>query len=362
MKRNLLIKLVLLASMLLAMLVLVSCVVYDHFGGYHGQEICPENVENGSQGLVYRYGFSWYPGYHVTGIGECTDSDIIIPEKINGIPVTAICDNAFQDCASITSVTIPNSVESIGNCAFLRCESLASVTIGNSVTRIESHAFEDCKSLTSITIPDSVTVINPWAFRNCTSLSNISIPNSLTFLGGATFDGCNLLQYSQYDNAYYIGNKKNPYLVLLSVIDRDITSCEIHNDTKVIYDGAFYGCASLSALNIPDSVVHIGGDAFFGCAKLKTISIPSGVSGIFSGLFEDCKSLEVVTLPQSIRDLYWDGFLNCESLSTINFEGTVEQWKLIRKLCEWDNNIGSYTIYCTDGTISKDGTVTYYKK
>ncbi len=89
--------------------------------------------------------------YIVSGIGSATDTDIIIPSKYNGLPVTSIGSSAFYNCKSLTSVTIPDSVTSIGNDAFSSCTNLTSVTIGDSVTSIGDWAFYDCISLTSIT-------------------------------------------------------------------------------------------------------------------------------------------------------------------------------------------------------------------
>ena len=88
-----------------------------------------------------------------------------------------ICDKAFYYCSGLTSVTIPNSVTSIGDRAFSACGSLTSVTIPNSVTRIGDDAFRNCSGLTSVTILNSVTSIGDWAFDNCSSLQSIIIPS-----------------------------------------------------------------------------------------------------------------------------------------------------------------------------------------
>jgi hypothetical protein len=88
------------------------------------------------------------------------------------------------------SVTIGNSVTSIGNEAFLDCTGLSSITIPNSVTSIGDGAFEGCTGLISITIPNSVTSIGGWAFYGCTGLSSVTIPNSVTNIDWGTFSGC----------------------------------------------------------------------------------------------------------------------------------------------------------------------------
>lgn len=93
----------------------------------------------------------------------------------------------------ITSITIPDSVTSIGNYAFTKCNKLTSINIPNSVTSIGQGAFQYCTGLTSITIPDSVTSINVSILQNCTGLTNITIPNSVTYIGNIAFSNCTSL-------------------------------------------------------------------------------------------------------------------------------------------------------------------------
>jgi hypothetical protein len=107
-----------------------------------------------------------------------------------GNSVTSIGQSAFSSCSSLISVTIPNSVTSIGNYAFRYCTGLTSVTIPNSVTSIGEYAFGSCTGLTSVTIPNSVTSIGEWAFEDCTGLTSVTIPNSVTSIGDGAFVYC----------------------------------------------------------------------------------------------------------------------------------------------------------------------------
>ena len=130
----------------------------------------------------------------VTTIGyeafwDCSSlTSVTIPDS-----VTTIGGYAFSNCYSLTSVTIPDSVTEIGYDAFESCSSLTSVTIGDSVTTIGMYAFRDCHSLTSVTIPDSVTTIEEWAFRSCSNLTSVTISDSVTTIGNYAFIYCSRL-------------------------------------------------------------------------------------------------------------------------------------------------------------------------
>ena len=111
-----------------------------------------------------------------------------------GNSVTSIGSNAFSGCSGLTSITIPDSVTSIGEYALLGCSSLTSVTIPDNVTSIGSNAFSGCSGLTSITIPDSVTSIGEYAFSGCSSLTSVTIGNSVTSIIDEAFQNCNKLK------------------------------------------------------------------------------------------------------------------------------------------------------------------------
>ena len=153
-----------------------------------------------------------------------------------------ITDDAFEDCSGLTSITIPNSVTSIGNGVFYNCTGLTSVTIGNSVTRIGNLAFTRCSSLTSVTIPNSVTSIGHTAFSGCSSLASATITNSITSIEESVFLGCSSL-----------------------------TSVTIPNGVTSIGYGSFAGCTGLTSITIPNRVTSISGEAFAGCSNLKEV-------------------------------------------------------------------------------------------
>ena len=134
----------------------------------------------------------------ITRCDEATEGEVVIPDEIEGLPVTSIGGSAFSACGGLTSITIPDSVTSIGDGAFAGCLNLNSVTILDSVTSIGEGAFMVCPRLTSINIPDSVTSIGGGAFFDCSSLTSITVDSrneSYKSVDGVVFskDGSQLL-------------------------------------------------------------------------------------------------------------------------------------------------------------------------
>ena len=229
---------------------------------------------------------------------ERTATAVTIPSEVtrNGTSysVTSIGNEAFEYCASLTSVTIPESVTSIGQYAFYGCSSLTSVTIPNSVTSIGNDAFEYCESLTSVTIPNSVTSIGNEAFKYCRSLKSVTIPNSVTSIGDEAFYDCSSL-----------------------------TSVTIPESVTSIGDEAFYNCSSLTSVTIPNSVTSIGEIAFSNCRSLTSVTIPNSVTSIGERAFECCRSLTSVTIPNSVTSIGQGAFWFCRSLASVTIPNSV---------------------------------------
>lgn len=220
-------------------------------------------LDNYSKGLAYTLNEDG-ESYSVTGLGTCTNTNLIIPASYEGKPVTSIGNEAFKNCKSLTSATIPRSVTSIGDNAFRYCNSLTNVDIPDSVTSIGENAFDTCKSLMSITIPNSVTSMGWYVFSACKSLTSVVIPDSMTSIVRGAFAGC--------DN-------------LISVtIPRSVTS---------IGPYAFNNCKGLMNVDIPDSVTSIEDSAFMLCKSLTSVEIPDSVTSIGSSAFFDCESLTI---------------------------------------------------------------------
>ena len=123
-----------------------------------------------------------------------SDTSITLPSvDIDGAPIQAVNDDAFQGNTSLTSVTIPSSITSIGARAFAGCSSLTSVTIPDSVVRLGSGVFSNCSSLTDITLPSGLAAIEQSSFFYCEKLTSIAIPSGVPSIGSSAFWGCSSL-------------------------------------------------------------------------------------------------------------------------------------------------------------------------
>ena len=223
-----------------------SDVYYYNYTTPSGDLTIPDTVING--GIRYAVkSINYCAFYYCSGL-----TSITIPNSVTSIDdrafkycygmtevtipdsVTEIGIGAFSNCESLTAVNIPNSVTNIENDAFYGCSSLISVSLSQSITSIVDNTFNGCSSLKSIDIPETVNSIGGGAFLNCSNLETIYIPNSITYIGYDAFAGCNNLQYNEYDNAYYLGNDKNPFLYLIKAKSKNIIACEINNNCKYI--------------------------------------------------------------------------------------------------------------------------------
>ncbi len=224
----------------------------------------------------------------ITGCDLYASGELVIPDTIEGYPVTAIGSFAFEWCTYLKSVTIPDSVTTIGEGAFYYCTSLEAVTIPNSVITIGEWTFYHCTSLEAVTIPNSVTTIGSFAFEWCTSLTSVTIPDSVTTIEDYAFYMC-----------------------------ESLTSVTIPDSVTIIGKRAFYRCESLTSVTIPDSVTIIGEWAFYNCTSLTSVTIPDSVTTIGESAFYCCDSLISVSIPDSVTTIGKNAFFACDSLSCI---------------------------------------------
>lgn len=199
--------------------------------------------------------------YSVTD-GKATITDysgaasvLSIPSSIGGYTVTAIGDDAFAYCTSLTQVTIPSTVTYIGNSAFYECRNIHTLTLSSALETIDDWAFYFCSSLYSVLLPTKLTYLGDYAFKNCGTLHSVTIRSDLTYLG----------------------------------------------------DQAFYSCLNLTDIAIPGTVKQIGSQVFNNCRNLAEVTLGDGVEGIGYYAFANT-ALKKMIIPASVTYISQDAF------------------------------------------------------
>ena len=316
--------------------------------------------------------------YNVTGLGEYSFSGIsyspdhqkdytlrsfcnqiqsvTIPES-----VTSIGKSAFQHCSKLDSLTIKGVATSIGACAFASCTSLTSLSlVGNfqtigeqafaycgmtslttdaDITSIGEYAFSHCTSLTSLSLTGSVQTIGYQAFACCTSLTSLSLTGDIQKIGDYAFGYCSSLYTATLSkNLTSIGTYAFEYCTSLNsieipgkvteigdyaFIDAGLTSVTIDEGVKSTGAYMFYKCGNLTTVTLPESLTTIADGSFAFCSNLDHVKIPARVTCIGDGAFSNCTSLSDITLQDGVKTIGADAFFYCQALTSITLPGSV---------------------------------------
>jgi len=299
-------------------------------------------------------------GIDLVAFADCISlKNFTLPESLKYIG-----QSAFNGCTAIKALNFPASVETIGYRAFYGCTGLEEITFGRGLREIGIEAFKNCSSISSIALPDGLEKLSDEAFCACTALTSVSIPDSITYFGYSVFTNCKNLTKTEEAGAYYIGNEKNPYLILLEAVAKDIPACDVAETTKFIASGAFYECKSLRNVTLPDGLLSVGNSAFFGCVLLEGITLPEGLTYIGSQAFHSCAALPSITIPDSVTHLgdrafhsckalreatvgagvtEFQGYLfdNCPKLTSVTFSDP-EGWYSTSDYTSWENRIDGW--------------------
>lgn len=218
-------------------------------------------------------GFAGYWEYEADEKGTITiteytgpETEVIVPDKIDGLPVVAITGTTFAYNSKMTSVTLPAAI-----------------------TEIPMNAFRNCTALKTVTLDSGVTAIGEYAFADCSSLRGIQLPDSLTFIGEGAFFNAQLMTLTLPAKVSYIG------------------------------DMAFYNCR-FSSVEIPDGITEIGMSTFENCWNLSQVTIPDSVTAICYYAFLGC-AIEELTIPASVKNIQPDAFADNGALETLIFQG-----------------------------------------
>lgn len=253
---------------------------------------------------------------------ELTFDTLIIQDN-----VTRIGENAFSNRTNLKSVTIPDSVKSIGTSAFWECENLnvyisslsawcektfdswiggtynlylnnelvTDLVIPNGIASINAFSFNNCGSLTSVTIPDGVTSIGVCAFDDCEGLKRVMIPGSVTSIGRMAFCWC-----------------------------RSLTDVTISEGVTMIGGAAFAHCNNLTSIVIPDSVKSMGEEAFEECNSLASVTLSKGLTEIAHHAFTET-GLTSVIIPEGVTEIGWEAFGFCHGLTNVTLPTSLKK-------------------------------------
>ena len=339
----------------------------------------PIVTETGSTGLKYILN-NGGNSYLVNGIGSCTDTELVIPETHDGLPVTRIGIDAFAGNERITSVLIPESVTGIGSGAFKGCINLRSVSLSNQTLDIGSGAFQDCTSLSYVSLPSTLSVLSNSLFSGCTNLRSIALPAALTSIGNYTFYGCkslstltlpeglksigsqafracaSLRSITIPENVTYIGGSAFSDSAV-SKVTYNAINCTPDGwieDEGMTYYTVFYGCP-LATVTIGAKVQSIPDGLFFdaGSFVFQTISIPENVQTIGALAFRACETLSSVTISNGLMTIEEYAFDGCVSLKTVNYTGTKEEWNAI-SVSDNNTSLVYANILCSDGQLRSE--------
>ncbi len=228
----------------------------------------------GTDGLAFEEDFD---SVIVTGLGTCAVTDIVIPSHVNGKPVVAIDEEAFEE-TNVTSVVIPWTVKKVDEDAFAGCESLVSAEFSEGLEYVSEGAFFGCMSLKKIELPASLYSVGHAAFRGCASLESVSLKGS-----------------------------------------------------TIIWSNAFTDCISMKTFEMTNAGGYgydVSDTAFQGCTALETVRFAEGLGVIGGWNFSDDKALKTIYLPKSLTRVKACAFLR-SGLEKVFYAGSEDEWKQI---------------------------------
>lgn len=326
-------------------------------------------------------------GFSNTGIKEIAFAEGATPE--------AISDYAFLNCDSLSTITLPNSIKSLGTGAFYDCDTLKTVKLPTGITKIAKQAFYHCGFLQSITIPQSVTEIGAEAFAACSKLTAISLPSALTTIGIASFHSTGLTSITLPEGMTTIepgtfGKSKLKSIKLSKSLKQITSNNESYNLGSLpneYYDfrkyinmyrddsGAFQNCKELESIDLNGAVLTILGSytfnecdklrsidlsstkleeiptsTFYSCDSLRAITFPSTVKTIGQQAFYNNLSLESLKMPAALTSIYNNAFNECKKIRSIDLSATS-----LTKIESWFSNVDSLRTVKLPSTVTEIG-------
>lgn len=258
-----------------------------------------------------------------------TMSGISLPDSLRSLG-----EYAFNYCRSLTMVTIPSGMTRIEEGTFLGCKKLETVNLHNNVTYIGSYAFEQC-AFTSFTMPSNLAHISYAAFYACNKIRTFTIPASVTCIENAVFDACESLteinvdgansEYSSQDGILF---NKNKTKMLLYPMGKHSTSYTVPETVKELGYGAFHFNKYIQSVTLPDGLTAIDERVFEQATNLASINFPSTLKSIGEYSFYACTSLDSINISNGTTFIGQLAFYNCSNLSDITVPDSVIEVKI----------------------------------
>ena len=265
---------------------------------------------------IYEYQVK-YGKVTINKLLRISETDLVIPEKIEGYPVTELADSLFKGCDGLESITLPSGVTRIGDSTFYGCHALREIKCDSKITSLGSYAFYECNVLETLPDLSAIESIGEYTFYNCDALTAFpSIPTGLKTVGNYAFFDCDkLLTFYGPDSLVSIGDyafKKCDSLL-------SVSSCK---NVQTIGTECFADCPQLGNASLGNKLTTLGAGCFSGCEKLGSVSLSATLTAIPDRCFYNCYAISNITIPTSVTKIGNMAFFNCIRLSILTIPGT----------------------------------------
>lgn len=286
------------------------------------------------------------------------NSSVDVQRLVVGYGVTTIGSAAFYGIESLSSVSLPGSIEVISDEAFHSCLELTNVVIPEGVKMVGSEAFCDCPKIANISLPTSLNAICGRAFMFCDSLTEVLLPEGLLYVGKEAFAGCIGLKTISFPTTFLgIENDAFAHCTRLEKIYFNATCAKDSLGEDDANDSAFAGTGTEDkgiSIIVGENVTRIP-SCFFRKANIRDINLPNSVTNIGIGAFEG-SSLVSITIPASVNFVGATAFCDCIDLTDVYYGGTRAQWNAIT-IQSWNEPLMSANIhFLATGATVRPGT------
>lgn len=319
--------------------------------------LCPVAADSAitADGFSYRIlsnGTATVTGY----VGD--ESDLTLPVTVDGYAVSAVSPMSFRNNLTLSTLTVPAGITSLGDAAFSECLNLREVTVEGEIDTLSLMLFRDCNQLQTISLPATVTTVEQSAFSGCTALKTVFFRGKdhsvITFAAtndpirnavwyddavrgvsgpweyAAHSDGtATVIAYTANSPAVTVPSQLDGYAVTAVgekafFKNRILETVTVSNGITMVGRNAFAACTALTDVCLPDSLTVIEADAFSNCTALSSFTVPAGITHLSDGLLANAESLTAVTVPDTVTSMGNDVFFGCTNLRAVRLSDNIK--------------------------------------